>query len=514
MIDEEVGFSDITWSVWDEDNDEPKSRVCIVFTGGTIGMVPENPNNPNIKKMKPAELEDLMKVVPELGKADQIRLGMISFDDLVDSSDVTARHWMAMANIIDMYYQKFDGFVILHGTDTMAFTTSALSFMLNNLAKPVVVTGSQLPITDPRTDAVQNLVSAVKIAGYKATGQPLIPEVSLCFRDHLLRGNRSTKFSSSGFRGFMSPNFPALGKLGEHIDIDENVILKPVNNEERKFFATKKLDKDIKVIPVNPNITPQQLERDLKTKGIDGVILLTYGTGNMQTSPEFIEVIETAVKGGEGYAKPIPVLNVTQCSEGTVEMGLYEASSGLLEAGVSSGLDLTYEAALIKLNWALTRYKDIEEAKAQLQFSVRGEQSKNLHDIKWTKVEYHDSSDDKVILTNGKSIPGKYQSDRLNSAILRIQGMEIEPANDQAFEVRIFINEPNADVDTPVQSAEFVKSISDLEEISENSNLVCDASNTAKTVIDTGGTVSVTIVAIGAKVKCRSIFLSLYTDSH
>jgi len=494
-----------------------KTKVCLIFTGGTIGMIPKYPDNPNIKSLKPASLGELLEIVPDLGKLDSIQLGMVSFQELVDSSDVTSKHWIAMAKIIKEYYDSFDGFVILHGTDTMAFTSSALSFMLNNLSKPVVVTGSQLPIKDPRTDGVQNLVSAVKIAGYKATELPLIPEVSLCFRDHLLRGNRATKYSSSKFNAFISPNYPPIGELGEEINIREDLILKNDNKQQRDFFILDKLNKNIKVILVNPGITPEQLENDFKTKGIDAVILLTYGTGNMQTTPSFIKVISEAVKGGEGYNKKIPVINVTQCMEGKVEMGLYEASSGLLDAGVISGLDLTYEAALGKLNWALSRFNDSEIIKNQLQFSQRGEQKYNIHDVQWRWTEPKDFTvdcEDDYILTEHKNIPGKFSNERLTSATLRIQDFKIlinDSKND--FSIKIFLNAPDVDRDTSRDCAEFVYEINDLDEIIENENLVTNISKVSKNVIEEGRPVHITIIAENASISCGAIYLSLFTDT-
>ncbi len=499
------------------DRNKRKAKVCIIFTGGTIGMIPENPGNPNIKKLKPASLKELLDVVPNLGFREGIELGMVSFKKPVDSSDVMSVHWVTMAKIIFEYYEDFDGFVILHGTDTMAYTTSALSFILNNLQKPVIVTGSQLPITDPRTDAVQNLVTSVHIAGYKAKSLPKIPEVLLCFRDTLLRGNRATKYSSSGFIGFISPNYDPIGKLGEHIDIREELIL-DINNENADFFITditENSNNDIKVIPVNPSITPDQLERDLKTEGIDGVILLTYGTGNMQTSQGFIDVISEAVKGGEGYAKPIPVFNVTQCLQGTVEMGLYEASGGLLEAGVTSGLDLTLEAALGKISWALIRFGNIQDTHNQLQFSQRGEQSKNLHDLKWkdkSDFEYIKNETTRII-TVGKNIPGKYVAAKLNSSLIRIQGLKVKKENtNKKINIKVFINNPNATVSTSDKSAECVYSINDIEQINENGNLVFDATKTSRNVVQSGNPVYISLVAENCSIQCRAIFFSLYTD--
>ncbi len=488
-----------------------KSRVCLIYTGGTIGMVESDSSVSGSPRLRPATLVELMKAVPKLGKKEGIELGMVSFTRPVDSSDVLAKHWIEIGKAIEEHYEEFDGFVVLHGTDTMAFTASGLSFILNNLDKPVVITGSQLPIAHPRTDALANLTSAIYIAGHEAVGLPLIPEVVLCFADLILRGNRATKVSSAQWQGFESPNFPPLGRIGEHIKIRKDLCMSP---NRRKFFVDKTLAGDVKVIPVNPGTTPQQLERDLKTTGIDGVILQTYGTGNMQTSPEFIETIWEAAKGGEDYDRRIPILNVTQCLEGTVEMGLYEASSGLLEAGVISGLDLTHEAAYGKIVWAIAKFKDSENLRNQLQFNQRGEQSENLHELSWRPEESTQAGAGDHIFASGKNIPGGFVSEDLKSAHIRIQKLKVEILDkSKAHSVRIFINNPNADEESSINEVnavcEFVEG-----ELSELGNIVRDATKVAETVINANNPVSVKLVAVNAKIYCRSIILSLYTAAN
>jgi len=499
--------------VKDLPREKRQARVCIIYTGGTIGMVPKDPENP-ASALKPASLEELFNAVHGLGEKEGIELGMVSFHDPVDSSDISSGHWLAMAEAIEEHYDDFNGFVVLHGTDTMAYTTSALSFLLNNLDKPVVVTGSQLPITDPRTDGVMNLTSAVHIAGYKAADLPKISEVVLCFMNVLLRGNRATKVSSTQWQGFASPNFPPLGTLGEYITINKDLRLKlEVGEEKPQFYADKSLASEIKIILVNPGLTPEQLERDLRTEGLEGVILLTYGAGNMPTSPEFIEVIRTAVEGGVEYSTPIVVMNVTQCVEGKVEMGLYEASSGLLEAGVTSGLDMTLEAAVAKIYWVIRKFRG-RDIHTQLQIAHRGEQSENLSDLVFDPgTAKKQSKAVERIQPEAQQIPGEFDRRKLTRAMVRVQGLGIEPSEDDApASIHIFLNDIEANRDTPIRSPSFAGEIlSDT--IPESGNVVRDVTETAKTVVHGREPLSATLVGMNCKLWCRSIHVGLFTDA-
>jgi len=497
----------------DENPIKPKSRVCLIYTGGTIGMVPTDENNLS-SPLRPASLDELLGAVPGLGKEEKIELGLVPFHEPVDSSDVSTKHWLAIAAAIEEHYDNFDGFVVLHGTDTMAFSTAALSFLLNNLAKPVVVTGSQLPIKNVRTDAVQNLTSAVYVAGYKATRLPCIPEVVLCFANLILRGNRATKVSSTQWQGFISPNFPPLGTIGEHIVINSKNCLEAPDNERYRFYADKSVADEIKCIIVNPGMRPEHLKRDLQTEGLNGVILMTYGAGNMPTDPEFTKIISEAVDGGDGYDSPRAIINVTQCVEGMVEMGLYEASSGLLEAGASSGLDLTLEGALAKMYWTLQKFKG-RNIHTQLQISQRGEQSQNLFDLAFEvkKVELGETKAMDIIQSDAQLVPGTYDREKLLKAIVRIQGVGMKLINpNEEASVRIFINEPDADQETSVYDATFGAEFR-KNNISKMGSVLCDVTPTARNVVTVGTPVSVTLVGINAKVWCRSIHLAFYTDA-
>ncbi|HMJ78454.1 MAG TPA: asparaginase, partial [Iamia sp.] len=326
-----------------------KSRVYVLYTGGTLGMVPSEPGNP-ASPLVPADQAKLESYLPKgLVKELGVEYVLESLRDLkgapvdpIDSSDVTSEHWRYMANAIAKVYEgdeggPYDGFVILHGTDTMAYTSSALSFMLANLAKPVVITGSQLPIFHPRTDAVSNFVNALCVAG-AIGGQPVIPEVILVFAGTVLRGNRVRKMSSSALLGFETPNYPSLGTIGEHIRIASEYLRPATDNTVAPFYARLDLESAVADVSLFPGIQPAQLEAVLLNAGLRGAVLRTYGSGNAPSTPALLKVIEKAVAAGR------IIVNITQCPQGMVEAGLYEASSGLLERGVISGLDLTPEA--------------------------------------------------------------------------------------------------------------------------------------------------------------------------
>jgi len=347
-----------------------ETNVLVIYTGGTIGMVHRDPSN-EAGPLRPGTEAELLAAARIDNPLRQIAWDLKPLTDFggnavgaLDSSSVGPLEWRYMAAMIAQNYEDYDGFVILHGTDTMAYTASALSFLLENLAKPVIMTGSQLPIANVRTDGVLNLINALYIAGYKATGLPCVPEVAICFADVLLRGNRTTKVSTSRWQGFDSPNFPHLGRIGEAIDIDETALLA---RSAAPFAAHTALTESVTTITLYPGMSAGVLANMLNADA-QGFILRSFGTGNAPESPAFVAVIRDAVGAGK------IVVNTTQCLEGSVEMGLYAASSALLAAGVISGADLTQEAALTKLMWLLATETG-ETVAARMQRSQRGEQS-------------------------------------------------------------------------------------------------------------------------------------------
>jgi L-asparaginase len=441
------------------------TRVYILYTGGTIGMAPKDETDP-YSPLEPKPLEDLLKYIPggsynsetkfrsmdaqrlaekggrfiELDNGNVIEFGFGSLTP-IDSSSITPNHWAEMAKSIEKVYSEWDGFVILHGTDTMAFTSSALSFMFENLAKPVVISGSQLPISQTRTDAVQNFINAIHIAGYKATDLPLIPEVVIVFADRIVRGCRASKVNAADWAGFNSPNFPLLGTIGEHIVVNTNYVLRPPAGN-KKFFVKSDMVENVFNINLFPGFTGTQnalMKKLFLDDQVDGIVMRTYGAGNAPDESAFLETIRESVKKGK------LIVNVTQCAVGTVEMGLYEASSELLEAGVLSGLDMTPEAALTKLMWTLgTQFGDGRIN--QVQISQRGEQTENLFDLRFGAVEPANAT---PTYTNAVSPDGRLDRNRISRAMLRISGLGVVGVqHGDVVQVRAFMNMPSARQDT------------------------------------------------------------------
>lgn len=451
------------------------TKVYILYTGGTIGMAPKEEADP-YSPLEPKPLEYLLGYVPGFKRdseakyrsteANTLAQQQISFLEMpngniiqfssgslkpVDSSDITPKNWKEMAEAIRKVYDDYDGFVILHGTDTMAFTSSALSFMLENLAKPVVITGSQLPIADTRTDAVLNFVNAINVAGYKATDLPLIPEVVIVFADRIIRGCRASKVSTADWAGFNSPNFPLLGTIGEHIKINTNYILSPPASN-KKFFVKEDLDENVFNINVFPGFSAKQMEKIFNDPETKGIVMRTYGTGNVPSNQAFFNAIKIAVQDQKKL-----IINLSQCSMGTVEMGLYEASSELLEQGVLSGLDMTPEAALTKLMWTLgTQFGDGRIA--QMQISQRGEQTENLFDLRFGEVLKKEPKD---VYVNAVPPDGRLDRDRISRAMLRVSQLGLVGAQDgDIVRVRAYMNMPGAKHDT---AADIERCVADIQ---------------------------------------------------
>ena len=312
----------------------PKGRVLIIYTGGTFGMTYDQDG-----VLIPFDFGLILEHLPTLRNL-ALELTVISFENPIDSSNISPEHWQALANIIAKNHETHDGFVVLHGTDTMAFTSSALSFMLDGLSKPVIFTGAQLPISEPRSDARENLITALDIASAKKEGKPLVPEVCIYFDYELLRGNRSKKVESMQFDAFDSGNYPPLAKAGVKIDYNFAYIREASSNELK---VRTKIDPNISILKLFPGISAATVEAILNTKNLKAVILETYGSGNAPTSPSLIDALKKAIDRG------IIVLNISQCSGGMVTQGRYETSRELLRIGVIGGADMTTEAAVTKL---------------------------------------------------------------------------------------------------------------------------------------------------------------------
>lgn len=340
-------------------NERPS--VLIINTGGTIGMMLDAKTG----ALRPVDFENLFDLVPTL-RLFNYQIDSYCFEPLMDSSNMNPGFWSDLASIIEKKYESYDGFVVMHGSDTMAYTASGLSFMLQNLNKPVILTGSQLPLGMIRTDGRVNLITAVEIAAAKEEDTPVVPEVCICFENQLFRGNRTHKFNAQNFQAFKSFNYPPLANAGVVLEYDRSAIQKP---NFKKLKVYKKFDPNIAILKLFPGITQNAVEAILKTAGLKAIILETYGSGNAPSNDWFLSLLRDAISGG------MIIYNVTQCQVGKVEMGKYETSIRLKEVGVISGSDITTEAAVAKMMFLLGNFQSREEIGKMLTMSLVGEMS-------------------------------------------------------------------------------------------------------------------------------------------
>lgn len=343
----------------------PKASILLIYTGGTIGMK----EDPVLQALTPFDFSQILEEVPELGKF-AYKIDSYTFDPLIDSSDVEPSLWVSLVRLIEEKYDDYDGFVILHGTDTMAYSASTLSFMIEGLTKPVIFTGSQLPIGIPRTDGKENLISAVEIAAAKdEDGHPLVPEVCICFDNVLMRGNRSRKFNADHFRAFRSEDYPPLAEAGIDIRYNRGLIRIPESWDRRPLFHNA-LDTRVSILKIHPGITPAVVRNILLGEDTRAVILETYGAGNAPSKEWFLSIVREASEMGK------ILLNITQCVAGRVNMDIYATGKSLKAAGVMNGYDSTTESALGKLFYLLGVFETNEEVKKGLEMDLRGEISK------------------------------------------------------------------------------------------------------------------------------------------
>ncbi|MEO6149223.1 MAG: asparaginase [Mucilaginibacter sp.] len=334
------------------------NQILIIYTGGTIGMM----SDPVTKVLKPINFEQIMDNVPELERLN-CKIKVHSFANIIDSSNMNPQVWSDLARLIEANYDTVDGFVILHGSDTMAYTASALSFMLHNLAKPVVFTGSQLPISAVRTDAKENLMTAIELAKAKKNDHARVPEVCIYFDYKLFRGNRSFKYNSSKFEAFRSPNYPILAESGVHLRFSVNDIRQP-NGKHLEIH--NEMASDVAVLKLYPGISPKVVETVL-TSDVRGIVMEAFGAGNTTTDAWFIDMLKNAIDSGK------VILDISQCKVGTVELGRYETSKQLKDIGVANGYDMTFEAAVTKTMYLLGQLDDPKKIKELLETDMRGE---------------------------------------------------------------------------------------------------------------------------------------------
>ncbi len=414
-----------------EQIDSKSKGVLVIYTGGTIGSMPIDPNDPD-SPQRVVGWEEFVRLTPEVNpESDKFigfPIGVHAFETPLDSCNVGPAEWREMAEAIEKSYDDYEGFVILHGTDTMVYTACALSFMLENLAKPVIVTGAQIPhLAYARNDSVQNLITALNFANPHHNDIPVVPEVAILFNNVLLRGNRTRKADSTGFDAYESPNYPNLGHAGQKLQVNARAIKRMPRG--RKFKVNRRLDTNVISTPMFPGIqNGNMVQTIMRQPDLKGAIIWAYGTGNIPTNPEFLETLDKANDAGT------ILVNVTQCRRGFVELGVYETSAELLEIGMVTGFDMSPEAALSKLMVLLGNEDyDTEDVKREFEISLAGESSRSVHIYPLKGKGGNIAEKQKPLrLAPGASLAGtSWSNESIHNVALRLYGATVEVADEK-----------------------------------------------------------------------------------
>jgi len=494
---------------------EENKGVLVIYSGGTIGSAPndpEDPQSPQVVKSWPELVAHFPPFREETPYALNFRLDAVAFEEPLDSSNMGPTEWNAVAQLLKKYMDDYEGFVIAHGTDTMVYSASALSFMLQHLKKPVILTGSQLSgIGNVRNDAQQNLITAILIANWRYSRIPRVPEVCILFGDKLLRGNRAIKVDADGYAAYETPNYGVLGTAGAKIAIHEELVRKP---DERQFSVNERLDTNVMDVVVFPGIqSTDLLSRILHLPDLRAVVLRTFGAGNTPTHPEFLAQLDVAREKG------IVVVNVTQCAHGSVEMGLYETSAVLMKYGVVSGIDSTPVAALTKLMVLLgdDRLRTAEQVAQRVQEDMCGEQSENIF-VTSMGPEAEEPGDWRIKLDaaspvarmlTGRDLPA-LDDDHFRHASLILHSATVVTGEGERADVNVYINVAR---DEPLHSDHERIACAAPRLAMDDGTLVFDVSTGLKKYVDEGDVNAFTIelASPGAELSWSGAELALHT---